>query len=64
MKTKQRKGFAVMDPEQVKAIARKGGEAISQNRDYMAEIGRRGGEKSGQNRKANANKKGTTPKSS
>lgn len=44
------RGFAAMDKEAQREIARKGGEAVSRNRDHMAEIGRRGGEASGQNR--------------
>lgn len=35
-------------PEEARAAGRKGGEAVSRNRDYMAEIGARGGEASGQ----------------
>jgi len=35
-----------MTKEQVSEIARKGGLAVSQNREYMATIGRKGGEKS------------------
>jgi general stress protein YciG len=41
------RGFASMDPEQQRAIARKGGEAISSNREHMSQIGRKGGEASG-----------------
>jgi general stress protein YciG len=41
------RGFASMDPEQQRAIARKGGEAVSGNREHMAAIGRKGGEASG-----------------
>ncbi len=33
-----------LTPEQRSAIGRKGGEAVSRNREHMAEIGRRGGE--------------------
>lgn len=29
-----------MDPEKQRAIARKGGESVSQNRQHMSEIGR------------------------
>jgi uncharacterized protein len=50
------RGFASMDPEQQKAIARKGGEAVSRNREHMAQIGRKGGEASGANRKNKANR--------
>lgn len=47
---KSNRGFAAMDKEAQRQIARKGGEAVSRNREHMAEIGRRGGEASGQNR--------------
>lgn len=70
---KSRRGFASMDPEKQREIARKGGraahakgtahefspdearaagrkggEVVSRNREYMAEIGRRGGEARGE----------------
>ena len=45
------RGFASMNAEQQRAIARTGGEAVSENRAHMAEIGRKGGEASGQNRR-------------
>jgi uncharacterized protein len=48
------RGFASMDPEQQRAIARKGGEAVSRNREHMAQIGRKGGESSGQRRSQNS----------
>jgi hypothetical protein len=35
-----------MDPERQRAIASKGGLAVSQNREHMAAIGRKGGESS------------------
>jgi uncharacterized protein len=38
------RGFAAMDPQQQQAIARKGGHAVSQNREHMARIGKKGGE--------------------
>lgn len=41
------RGFAAMDPRDQREIARKGGEAVSQNREHMAAIGRKGGEASG-----------------
>lgn len=44
MADKQERGFAAMDSSKQKEIARKGGEAVSTNREHMAEIGRRGGE--------------------
>jgi general stress protein YciG len=52
------RGFASMDPERQREIARKGGAAVSQNRQHMAEIGRKGGEASGTSRanRANQNK--------
>lgn len=49
------RGFASMDPEQQRQIARKGGEAVSSNRQHMAEIGRKGGEASGGGRGNNSN---------
>jgi general stress protein YciG len=44
------RGFASMSPEQQRAIARKGGEAVSRNREHMASIGARGGESVSKNR--------------
>jgi uncharacterized protein len=41
------RGFASMDPEQQREIARKGGEAVSEDREHMSEIGKKGGEASG-----------------
>jgi general stress protein YciG len=38
------RGFAPMDLAERREIARKGGQAVSRNRDHRAEIGRRGGE--------------------
>lgn len=50
------RGFAAMDPREQREIARKGGEAVSQDREHMAAIGRKGGEASGGgNRRNNAN---------
>ncbi len=43
-KLSSNRGFAVMDNERQKEIAKKGGEAVSKNRRHMAEIGRKGGE--------------------
>ena len=37
------RGFAAMDEAKQKEIARKGGEAVSKNREHMAEIGAKGG---------------------
>ena len=56
MKRTANRGFASMDREQQRAIARKGGLTISQNREHMSKIGRKGGEKSGQIRSEKANK--------
>jgi general stress protein YciG len=38
------RGFAAMNPSLQKEIARKGGAAVSKDREHMAEIGRKGGE--------------------
>ena len=40
------RGFAAMDIEKQREIARKGGEAVSRNREHMAAIGRKGGKTS------------------
>ena len=45
------RGFAAMTTDQQKQIASKGGEAVSKNREHMAEIGKKGGEIVSQNRK-------------
>lgn len=39
-------------PDEARAAGRKGGEAVSRNREHMAEIGRRGGERRGAKRAA------------
>jgi uncharacterized protein len=52
------RGFASMDPERQREIARKGGATVSRNREHMAEIGRKGGEASGNNRSNRANQNG------
>ncbi len=44
------RGFGAMDDEKQREIARKGGEAVSQNREHMSEIGRKGGEEVSQDR--------------
>jgi general stress protein YciG len=49
-KPKSLRGFASMDPERQRAIARKGGETVSRNREHMAMIGAKGGERVSQNR--------------
>lgn len=46
-------GFAGMNPELQKEIARKGGLALSRNREHMSAIGRKGGEAS-RKKKVNA----------
>lgn len=55
---KARKGFAAMDPEKQREIARRGGAAVpaekrsfSQDRSLAADAGRKGGEKSGGKRR-------------
>jgi uncharacterized protein len=52
---KGKRGFASMDPERQRAIARKGGEAVSRNREHMAAIGKKGGQKISQNKQHMAN---------
>lgn len=47
MSDTKNRGFASMDKEQQREIARKGGLVISQNRQHMATIGAKGGENSG-----------------
>ena len=42
-------------PDEARAAGRKGGESVSQNREYMAEIGRRGGEASRRGRAKSGN---------
>jgi uncharacterized protein len=37
-------------PEEAREAGRKGGEAVSRNREHMAQIGRKGGQASGGNR--------------
>jgi general stress protein YciG len=44
------RGLASADPETRKAVARKGGEAVSRNREHMAAIGRKGGQTVSQDR--------------
>jgi general stress protein YciG len=41
------------DSEEARAAGRKGGEAVSQNREHMAAIGRKGGQSSGNSRRQN-----------
>ena len=47
------RGFAAMDEREQREIARKGGEAVSEDRQHMSEIGRKGGEASRGNRGGN-----------
>jgi general stress protein YciG len=44
------RGFASMSDGEQREIARKGGEAVSQDRQHMADIGRKGGEASAESR--------------
>ncbi len=44
------RGTAAMDPDTRKEVARKGGLAVSRNREHMAEIGRKGGQSVSKNR--------------
>lgn len=55
---KSNRGFAAMDPNEQRAIARKGGEAVSQDREHMAAIGRKGGEASGGGNRRGGNQGG------
>lgn len=43
MAGREERGFAAMDNRKQKEIARKGGHAVSRDREHMAEIGRKGG---------------------
>ncbi|MCD6062749.1 MAG: hypothetical protein K0R82_660 [Flavipsychrobacter sp.] len=55
------RGFASMDPKKQREIASKGGQAVSGNREHMAQIGRKGGEASGESRRnQNNDDKGNT----
>jgi uncharacterized protein len=44
------RGTAAMDPRTRQEVARKGGLAVSRNRQHMAEIGRKGGQAVSKNR--------------
>lgn len=44
------RGTAAMDPKTRQEVARKGGLAVSRNRQHMAEIGRKGGQSVSKNR--------------
>ena len=48
------RGFAAMSDSQQREAARKGGEAVSEDREHMAEIGRKGGEASAQSREGSS----------
>lgn len=55
-KAAHRQGVAhQFTPDEARAAGRKGGEAVSRNREHMAEIGRRGGEASRSNGRAERN---------
>lgn len=41
--TNRARGFAAMDEQKQREIAKKGGETVSRNREHMAQIGRKGG---------------------
>ncbi|MFZ9301196.1 MAG: general stress protein [Chitinophagaceae bacterium] len=45
-----KRGLASADPQTRAAVARKGGEAVSRNREHMAAIGRKGGQTVSQDR--------------
>ncbi len=49
-KVRSNRGFASMDETKQREIARKGGAAVSRNREHMSTIGRKGGEVVSQNR--------------
>ncbi len=49
------RGTAAMDPETRQEVARKGGLAVSRNKQHMAEIGRKGGQSVSKNREHMAN---------
>lgn len=57
-----RKGTAhEFDAEEARAAGRKGGEAVSQNREHMATIGRQGGQSSQGGRRSRAEANASTP---
>ncbi len=49
-KKSRARGTAAMDPETRHEVARKGGLAVSRNKQHMAEIGRKGGQAVSKNR--------------
>ncbi|OFY98177.1 MAG: hypothetical protein A2070_12450 [Bdellovibrionales bacterium GWC1_52_8] len=46
----KKRGLASAKPETRRAVAKKGGQAVSQNREHMAQIGKKGGQAVSQNR--------------
>jgi len=56
----KKRGLASAKPETRRAVAKKGGQAVSQNREHMAQIGKKGGQAVSQNREhmAQIGKKG------
>jgi len=67
-KVKRKGGFASMDPEKRRAIARKGGASVpaakrsfSRDKDLAANAGRKGGESKSRNRKGGPRKAGPKP---
>ena len=48
------RGFAAMDENKQREIAKKGGETVSKNRAHMAQIGRKGGMNSHGGQRANS----------
>ena len=59
-KEKRARGTAAMDPHTRQEVARKGGLAVSRNKQHMSEIGRKGGQAVSKNREhmAKIGKKG------
>jgi general stress protein YciG len=51
------RGFASMNPKKQLKIARKGGLAVSRDKNHMAEIGKRGGKVSALKRKKKSSRK-------
>lgn len=50
------RGFAAMDEAKQREIARKGGEAVSRDREHMAEIGAKGGRASHRGRSSGSSR--------
>jgi len=57
-------GFAGMSDEEQRRIAQKGGEAVSEDRDHMADIGRKGGEASADSRSSSERSQSASSRSS